>query len=201
MTATGNNPPTVNAGTPTTIPKLTPFTLTATGSDPDASDIPNLRFIWEQFDAGGTLYANPPYGDQAGDPNTTTRPLFRCFSPVADKSRTFPSLTYILNNANIPPATIGGFQTAENLPAVSRTMNFRCTVRDQRGGVNDSSVAITVAGGAGPFAVIAPNGGGTVSGAQNRNAGVSTAQTAPQLTRLTLRSPCQPTAAILSQPS
>ena len=80
---------------------------------------------------------------------------------------TFPSLTYILNNANIPPATIGGFQTAENLPAVSRTMNFRCTVRDQRGGVNDSSVAITVAGGAGPFAVIAPNGGGTVSGAQN----------------------------------
>ena len=167
MTATGNNPPTVNAGTPTTIPKLTPFTLTATGSDPDASDIPNLRFIWEQFDAGGTLYANPPYGDQAGDPNTTTRPLFRCFSPVADKSRTFPSLTYILNNANIPPATIGGFQTAENLPAVSRTMNFRCTVRDQRGGVNDSSVAITVAGGAGPFAVIAPNGGGTVSGAQN----------------------------------
>ena len=75
---------------------------------------------------------------------------------MADKSRTFPSLTYILNNANIPPATIGGFQTAENLPAVSRTMNFRCTVRDQRGGVNDSSVAITVAGGAGPFAVTSP---------------------------------------------
>ena len=167
MTATGNNPPTVDAGTTKTIPKLTPFTLTATGTDPDASDIPNLRFIWEQFDAGGTLYANPPYGDQAGDPNTTTRPLFRCFSPVADKSRTFPSLTYILNNANIPPATIGGFQTAENLPAVSRTMNFRCTVRDQRGGVNDSSVAITVAGGAGPFAVTSPNGGGTLSGAQN----------------------------------
>ena len=61
-------------------------------------------------------FANPPYGDQPADPNTTTRPLFRAFSPVADKSRTFPSLTYILNNANIPPATVGGLQTAENLP-------------------------------------------------------------------------------------
>ncbi len=167
MTATGNSPPTVDAGTPKTIPKLTPFTLTATGSDPDASDIPNLRFIWEQFDAGGTLYANPPYGDQAGDPPTTTRPLFRAFSPVADKSRIFPSYTYILNNANIPPATIAGFQTAENLPAVSRTMNFRCTVRDQRGGVNDSSVAIIVDGNSGPFAVTFPNGGQTIGGMQN----------------------------------
>ena len=35
-TATGNNPPMVDAGTAKTIPKLTPFTLTATGSDPDA---------------------------------------------------------------------------------------------------------------------------------------------------------------------
>ena len=178
-TATGNSPPTVDAGTTKTIPKLTPFTLTATGTDPDASDIPNLRFIWEQFDAGGTLYANPPYGDQAGDPNTTTRPLFRCFSPVADKSRTFPSLTYILNNANVPPATIGGFQTAENLPAVSRTMNFRCTVRDQRGGVNDSSVAITVAGGAGPFAVTFPNGGETVSSPQQIQWNVAGTNAAP----------------------
>ena len=98
---------------------------------------------------------------------------------MADKSRTFPSLTYILNNANIPPATIGGFQTAENLPAVSRTMNFRCTVRDQRGGVNDSSVAITVAGGAGPFAVTSPNGGGTISGAQNVTWSVNGTNAAP----------------------
>ena len=51
--ATGDNIPTVSAGTAKTIPKQTPFTLTATGTDPDASDIPNLRFIWEQLDAGG----------------------------------------------------------------------------------------------------------------------------------------------------
>jgi reprolysin-like metallo-peptidase family M12B len=177
--ATGNAIPAVDAGAAKTIPKLTPFTLTATGSDADTGDVPNLRFVWEQLDAGGALYANPPYGDQAGDPNTTTRPLFRPFDPVADKSRTFPSLTYILNNANIPPATVGGFQTAENLPAVSRTMNFRCTVRDQRGGVNDSAVAITVAGGAGPFAVTFPNGGQTIGGAQNVAWNVSGTNAAP----------------------
>ena len=177
--ATGNAIPTVNAGTAKTIPKQTPFTLTATGGDADAGDVPNLRFVWEQLDAGGTLYANPPYGDQAGDPSTTTRPLFRPFAPVADKTRTFPSLTYILNNANIPPATVGGFRTAENLPSVARTMNFRCTVRDQRGGVNDSSVAITVAGGAGPFAVTFPNGGQTIGGAQNVTWNVSGTNVAP----------------------
>ncbi len=165
--ATGNAIPSVNAGPARTIPKQTPFTLTATGTDADAGDIPNLRFVWEQLDAGGTLYPNPPYGDQAGDPNTTTRPLFRAFPPTADKSRTFPSLTYILNNANVPPATIGGLQTAESLPAVSRTMNFRATVRDYRTGVNDSAVVITVDGNSGPFAVTSPNGGGTLSGTQN----------------------------------
>ena len=131
--------------------------------------MPNLTFIWEQIDAGEFFYFNPPYGDQPGDPATTTRPLFRSFSPTTDRSRTFPSLTYILNNANVPPATVNGFQTAENLPSVSRTMNFRATVRDNRsgfGGVNDSSVAITVDGNSGPFAITSPNGGGTLSGAQ-----------------------------------
>ncbi len=177
--ATGDNVPTVDAGTAKTIPKLTPFTLTATGTDADTADIPNLRYIWEQIDAGGALYFNPPYGDQAGDPPTTTRPLFRPFSPVAEKSRTFPSLTYILNNANVPPAVVGGFQTAETLPSISRTMNFRATVRDERFGVNDSSVAITVDGNSGPFVVTSPNGGGTLSGPQNVTWSVNGTNVAP----------------------
>jgi hypothetical protein len=165
-TATGNNIPTVNAGAPFTIPRNTPFTLTATGTDADAADIPNLTFIWEQVDAAGgtdcTLagnLCNPPYGDQPADVGNT-RPLFRSFSPIKGKTRTFPSLTYILNNANVPPAVVGGFRTAEDLPSRSRPMNFRATVRDNRagfGGVNDSSVTITVDGNSGPFQVTAPN--------------------------------------------
>jgi hypothetical protein len=186
--ATGNNIPTVNAGAPFTIPRNTPFTLTATGTDPDPADIPNLTFIWEQVDAAGgndcTVVGNlcnPPYGDQPADVGNT-RPLFRSFSPIKGKTRTFPSLTYILNNANVPPATVGGFRTAEDLPSRSRTMNFRATVRDNRaggGGVDDSSVTITVDGASGPFAVTAPNGGGTLSGAQNVTWSVNNTINAP----------------------
>ncbi|MEY2490715.1 MAG: hypothetical protein QOC70_2657, partial [Verrucomicrobiota bacterium] len=151
-----NNIPTINGGANVTIPRNTPFTLTATGSDADPGDVPNLTYDWEQNDAGGMAFGNPPYPD-AGDPPTTTRPIFRAFPPTADGSRTFPRLTYILNNANVPPPVVGGLQTAENLPNVTRTVNFRCTIRDQRGGVNDASVVLSVDGGSGPFAVSAPN--------------------------------------------
>jgi hypothetical protein len=154
---TGNNPPIVNGGPNYTIPVNTPFTLTATGSDPDAGDV--LTYTWEQYDAGGALYGNPPYTD-AGDPPSTTRPIFRPFAPKPDPSRTFPSLTYILNNANDPPDTILGFQTAEELPRIGRTLNFRVTARDNRGGgggVSDDLVTLTVHGGAGPFRVTSPN--------------------------------------------
>jgi hypothetical protein len=157
---TGNNAPAVNAGANVTIPKQTPFALTAVGSDPDASDLPNLSYAWDQIDAGGSLYANPPYGDQPGDPSTTTRPLFRSYAPVVSATRLFPSLTYILNNANVPPPTTGSFQTGDALPSVARSLTFRVLLKDNRaggGGVADDDITLTVAGGAGPFAITAPN--------------------------------------------
>jgi hypothetical protein len=164
---TGNNIPTVNGGADYVIPRNTPFKLTAAGGDADAGDAPNLTYVWEQMDAGGGAYINPEYSD-AGDPPNTTRPIFRPFSPSADRSRTFPSLNCILNAANAPPATDGGgFQTAENLPNVTRTMNFRVTVRDNRGtggGASSDAVRIEVDGDRGPFAVTAPNSSTTWPG-------------------------------------
>ncbi|MBI1763742.1 MAG: hypothetical protein HYR56_20135 [Acidobacteria bacterium] len=154
--ATANRAPTVNGGPDFTIPKQTPFTLTATGTDADAGDVANLTYSWDQVDAGETAFVNPPYGDQASDPPTTTRPLFRSFAATANPARTFPSLTYILNNANTPPATLNGLQTAEALPRVPRMLNFRVTVYDQRGGVNEDAVKLTVDN-SGPFAVTLPN--------------------------------------------
>ncbi|MEP7273842.1 MAG: reprolysin-like metallopeptidase, partial [Acidobacteriota bacterium] len=158
--STGNNAPVLNAGPDFTIPRNTPFTLTATGSDADAGDQGSLTFSWEQVDAGGANYASPPYSD-SGDPANSTRPIFRPFVPTNNPTRTFPSLTYILNNSNVPPATIGGLQTAENLSSISRQLNFNCIMRDGRGGTTIDAVTLTVAGAAGPFQVTQPNSGET----------------------------------------
>ncbi|MDW8218487.1 MAG: M12 family metallo-peptidase [Acidobacteriota bacterium] len=151
--ATGNTPPTVNTVPALTIPRNTPFQLTAAGSDPDGD---SLTYTWEQLDAGGNTFVNPPYGDQPNDPSTTTRPLFRSFPPTTSPTRIFPSLQFILNNANVPPDFVGDFRTGENLPRVTRQMRFRVTARDNRaggGGVRQADTVVSVAGGAGPFTV------------------------------------------------
>ncbi len=155
--ATNNNPPIINVGTAYTIPQQTPFTLTATATDADAGDVANLMYSWEQSDAGPT----PPYISAAG-------PLFRPFPLTKDRARTFPSLTYILNNANVPPATIGVFETAENLPNVARAMTFNGIVRDLRGGIGVGQVVMTAAA-SGPFLVTQPNTATTLTGGATRN--------------------------------
>lgn len=140
--ASGNAAPTINAGPNFTIPRGTPFTLTATASDPDGDP---LSFCWEQMDLGP---ASPPLnGGAAG-------PLFRSRPPDGSLSRTFPRLSDLL------AGTVSQF---EILPTADRTMNFRCTARDNKlpaGGVNYSSMVLTVAGD--PFVVTAPNGGETL---------------------------------------
>ncbi|MDQ4121425.1 MAG: M12 family metallo-peptidase [Acidobacteriota bacterium] len=175
---TGNNPPTVSTTASYNIPKNTPFTLTATGSDPDTGDASNLTYVWEQYDVGGSLFANPPYND-AGDPANTTRPIFRAFAPTKDPSRTFPSLTYILNNANDPPDVISTLQTAEELPRIGRTLNFRVTARDNAGGVNDASTVLTVDGNSGPFKVTDVAGSWTGGSTQTVTWDVANTQSAP----------------------
>lgn len=137
-TNTGNSAPSVNAGLDYSIPLGTPFVLTtASSSDPDGDP---LTYCWEQTDVGT---ASPTT-------NNATRPLFRSFNPATSNKRIFPNLTAILNGSATP---------WEILPTVARTLNFRCTVRDQRaggGGVEQDAMRITVTSGA-AMAVTSPN--------------------------------------------
>ena len=158
--ATGNSAPSVSGGGNRSIPKNTPFILTATGNDPNGD---SLTYTWDQIDAGDANY--PQNGSEASytdaaDPATTTRPIFRPFPASTSPSRTFPNLNYILNYANDPPDTLGGVKTAEELPRVGRTLNFRVMARDNKangGGVNEDTVTLTVDNNSGPFLITSPN--------------------------------------------
>jgi hypothetical protein len=147
-TATNNTAPVVTApASGKTLPISTPFKLTATATD--AENDP-LTYMWEELDLGP---AQAPNAAQVANSNV---PLFRSFVPLPTGTRYFPRLTDLLNNTTV----IG-----ERLPTVSRSLNFRCTARDEHsttvgviGGVDYSStVNMSVSSTAGPFIVTAPN--------------------------------------------
>lgn len=138
-TATGNTPPTVDAGNAYTIPHLTPFELTGSASDVDGD---SLTYCWEEFDLGPAGHPNTPVGNA---------PTFRSFDPTEDPMRSFPKVSSLVNNST----PIG-----ERLPTINRTMNFRLTVRDNHvatGGINDDTTTVESVTSAGPFLVTSPN--------------------------------------------
>jgi hypothetical protein len=143
ITSTGNNAPVISIGAGgNTIPLGTSFSLTGSASDPDGD---TLTYCWEEFDLGPGGAPNSPSGNA---------PIFRSFTGTRNLTRLFPRLSNILSNTQ----TIG-----EILPSSARNLSFRLTVRDNRaggGGVGRSStLTISVAGTAGPFAITSPNGG------------------------------------------
>ncbi|HMT74197.1 MAG TPA: zinc-dependent metalloprotease family protein [Chitinophagaceae bacterium] len=177
LTSTGNTLPVIDPlpNNGLTIPVSTPFTLSGTASDINGDA---LTYCWEQWDLGGGSFYTWNAGATAAAGNTV--PLFKSRVPKTNGSRTFPDIAVILANypAN-PAATMNGLK-GETLSPVSRPMNFRLTVRDNRaggGGVASSggggcqtSTAFTVnVAGSAPFVVTSPNGGESYIGGASQN--------------------------------
>lgn len=120
-----------------TIPVSTSFLLTATGNDNDENDM--LTYTWEQMN--NEITQMPPRA------NSTAGPMFRSIPPSSSPTRYLPDLK-------------NKFGQWEVTPSVSRTMNFRCTVRDNSdlgGCTTELNVVVNTSASAGPFMVTQPN--------------------------------------------
>lgn len=144
--ATGNAVPTASAGLDYTIPKSTPFMLTATGSDANGDA---LTYNWEEMDNQTT--------SAAPSATKTTGVNFRSYNSTTSPTRYFPRMATLLVGGT---TTAGSEIQVEALSSVARTLNFRVTVRDNRAGGpanNSDDMIVTVNAVAGPFNVTAPN--------------------------------------------
>ncbi|MGE8553306.1 MAG: reprolysin-like metallopeptidase [Chryseobacterium jejuense] len=150
-TPTGNTIPTANAGADYTIPKGTPFVLTGSGTDADGD---SLTYIWEQMDHGTSSQTG---SNSAATPTKTAGPTFRSWVPTVSPIRYFPQMATVLKGET---ETMGEEINVEALSSVSRDLNFRLTVRDNRlggAGNNSDDAKITVNALAGPFLITSQN--------------------------------------------
>jgi hypothetical protein len=168
---TGNNAPSADAAQQGddesfTIPAATPFRLTGSATDVDGD---TLSYQWDEMDAGGINGATnaSTIGTDLSDGNN---PLFRSFLPKRTPVRYFPRLSQLITQQE---------DIGETLPQVSRTLNFRLTVRDGEGGVANDDIAIQVDGDQGPFRITGGdlNRASTYTGGSTRTLVWATADT------------------------
>lgn len=136
-----NTPPTIEALTNYTIPKGTPFILTAKATDKENDA---LTYTWEQTDS-----ATDEIREVTGD--NLTGANFRSLPPSTNSTRYFPRLESVIAG-NLIDRT--NWEAVSN---VARTMNFAVTVRDNNAistqqQVSTAEQVITV-GNDGPFEV------------------------------------------------
>lgn len=144
--SSGNSAPTVTVGSSAfSIPKSTPIELTATASDPNASNV--LTYSWEQYNLGPATAT----GDNNLDNPAGSAPCIRSFPPVSSPTRVIPKVDKLVSNQ---------VSFGEHLPDYSRIMTFKCTVRDNNpscGGVAVATKTFYIDATTGPFLVTYPN--------------------------------------------
>ena len=132
-----NNVPTVDALIDRTIPVATPFILTGSASDLDASD--SLTYTWEQKDDG--VVPSETFG-----PTNTQGANFRSLLPSQEPTRYLPLVSSVISgNLTLEDPYIGS--PWETLSTVPREFNFAFTVRDNSsggGGVAYTEMKVTV---------------------------------------------------------
>jgi hypothetical protein len=156
---TANHAPVIGNVSNYTIPISTPFALTGSATDPENDA---LTYCWEQNDNSTTTGSA-----SVASPAKSTGPNWLSFPASSSGTRTFPRLSTILAGLNVTGPLPGGDAVAniEALSSVSRNLNFRLTVKDNKPYVAGSTigqtafidVVVTVTNTAGPFSVTAPN--------------------------------------------
>ncbi|WP_158771404.1 reprolysin-like metallopeptidase [Paraglaciecola sp. L1A13] len=124
-----------------TIPANTPFLL-----DVEADDSDLLTYTWEQIDVGGVDGGTANASEMASD--NGANPLFRSYAAVSDSYRYFPALADVLNDT---------VSFGEAYATTNRELNFRVTVKDNKGGVNTADVSLDVVDTGTEFTVNQPN--------------------------------------------
>lgn len=144
-----NGTPVVTAMPTTyTIPKSTAFVLTAQATDPDGDA---LTYSWEEMNP--SKLANGVTKSNIG--NTTSGASFRSWMPSTSPTRYFPKLATVL------AGNLKNTLDFEAVSTVTKTSNFRVTVRDNKPAGQAQTAYATqkiVVGSAAAFTVNAPTG-------------------------------------------
>jgi hypothetical protein len=144
QTDTNNVAPKAIAPDDFIIPTSTPFRLDAIATDAD-TDLNALTFNWEQIDEEiGEIM--PPA------PTNTVGPMFRSNSSTLSPTRFMPDMTTVLAGLSA--------NEWEVVPSVSRTMEFRVTVRDNEldgAATASDDVIVTIDDTSGPFMITSQN--------------------------------------------
>lgn len=136
-----NTAPTFPALVNFSIPKSTPFALSASASDAQGDA---LTYCWEQRDNTGNA-TQPPVS------TNTQGPMFRSYSPVTSNTRYFPKFSDVLDGID---------DLWEELPSVNRNLQMRLIVRDNNaagGCTTNRTMTVDIEHTAGPFVVTHPN--------------------------------------------